>query len=624
MKTIAILLQIACLFLIFGCGHEAERFAFQPKFPAPAEEITVTYDPSGTLLDSTESIKMLAYCYPEGMPYVEEVEMKKNGKNWKGAFQTADTTLVVYVIFRSDEFLDDNYKEGYSITLSTPDRKPIKGAMARHAGVVSEGGIGPLRLKRDFEKKLNYLEKEFELYPEQKEKEDLIFQYWSVSSYFQNELAPRLMRDYLEKLEREEDKNLRDLSMLAYWYEELDDEVKAGKYEKQLLEMKQIEGMSEYERYAECAREASIYKKLQLIQTFSSDFPDSEHISRLHYSVISEFIENKQFQEGLDYLHNYMLDPDPDVMNDLAWAMIRRDIMLDTAVNLSKEAVAIVRAQQELEKMPAHYTSREWQERQNLILSEYLDTYGLGLCKLGKIEESVFVFAEAVEKNQHKSAAIRERYSQALVELGEIEKANDIMRSVVWDYPARQKARAFYTKLYEEQTGSTEGLESFFTKVEEHDRLRKEAEIRTQMINKKAPQFTLRDLDGNKVSLADYKGKIVILDFWGTWCGMCLKSFPDMQRTVNKYKDDNQVKFLFVDTLEKIEDPENRVREIIDKNNYTFHILLDEDNAVAGAYKITSAPYEVIIGPKGNICFEIKGYGGEHVEKLDMMIAMLR
>ena len=97
-----------------------------------------------------------------------------------------------------------------------------------------------------------------------------------------------------------------------------------------------------------------------------------------------------------------------------------------------------------------------------------------------------------------------------------------------------------------------------------------------------------------------------------------------MQQTVNKYKDDDQVKFLFIDFNEKIEDPEKKVREIIDKNNYTFHVLLDSDNAVANAYKVTNAPYEIIIGPEGNIRFEIKGFGNESIEKLDMMIAMLR
>jgi peroxiredoxin len=99
-----------------------------------------------------------------------------------------------------------------------------------------------------------------------------------------------------------------------------------------------------------------------------------------------------------------------------------------------------------------------------------------------------------------------------------------------------------------------------------------------------------------------------------------------MQQIVNKYTQDGEIKFLFIDTLEKIENSEEKVRDIINKNNYSFHVLLDEDNSVANAYKITEAPVKVIIDPNGNIRFISRGYGGDDklIEELDMMISMLR
>ncbi len=68
-------------------------------------------------------------------------------------------------------------------------------------------------------------------------------------------------------------------------------------------------------------------------------------------------------------------------------------------------------------------------------------------------------------------------------------------------------------------------------------------------VNYPAEPFILRTLSGKTVSLADLKGKVVFLDFWATWCGPCVQSFPAMQAAADKYK--GKVEFLFIDTGRK-------------------------------------------------------------------------
>lgn len=142
---------------------------------------------------------------------------------------------------------------------------------------------------------------------------------------------------------------------------------------------------------------------------------------------------------------------------------------------------------------------------------------------------------------------------------------------------------------------------------------------KSEMIKKEAPQFTLTNREGKSVSLADYKGKVVVIDFWATWCGPCKISFPGMQAAVNKYKDDKEVEFLFIDTWQREENYKDVVNKFITDNNYTFHVLFDEmkDNskATTTAYGVKGIPHKVVIDKEGYIRFQSSG-GSADVEKI--------
>ncbi|MFX3623673.1 MAG: peroxiredoxin family protein [Ectobacillus sp.] len=118
-------------------------------------------------------------------------------------------------------------------------------------------------------------------------------------------------------------------------------------------------------------------------------------------------------------------------------------------------------------------------------------------------------------------------------------------------------------------------------------------------IDEAAPNFRLRTLDGKEVSLSDYRGKTVILNFWATWCPPCRAEMPDMERL---YKDINKkdVEILAVNATSSERSIE-AVKTFISDNRFTFPVLLDEEGSVNALYRITSIPTSYVLDPKGII-----------------------
>jgi len=121
----------------------------------------------------------------------------------------------------------------------------------------------------------------------------------------------------------------------------------------------------------------------------------------------------------------------------------------------------------------------------------------------------------------------------------------------------------------------------------------------------KAPDFTLPDLKGNPVSLNGFKGKVVFLNFWATWCKPCEEEMPSMQLLYNALKSQNQP-FEIVAVSIDSEGPEV-VQKFIERYNITFTVLHDRKGRIKDTYKTTGVPETFIIDQRGIIAEKVWG-----------------
>lgn len=124
-----------------------------------------------------------------------------------------------------------------------------------------------------------------------------------------------------------------------------------------------------------------------------------------------------------------------------------------------------------------------------------------------------------------------------------------------------------------------------------------------------APDWTLRDAYGRTHSLADYRGQVVVLDFWATWCPPCRAAMPHMQKLYEQYRDRDVA--VFGVNVSESGDPVEFMRT----GGYTYPILLNGD-AVAAAYGVSGIPAFMVIDRAGRLIFRTAGFDKRREKQL--------
>ncbi|QPJ64170.1 MAG: TlpA family protein disulfide reductase [Candidatus Nitrohelix vancouverensis] len=121
-----------------------------------------------------------------------------------------------------------------------------------------------------------------------------------------------------------------------------------------------------------------------------------------------------------------------------------------------------------------------------------------------------------------------------------------------------------------------------------------------------APEFSLNSLDGRTISLEQYRGKYLLINFWATWCGPCRMEMPSLERLHQRFKN----KGFEVLAISNDMFGARVVKPYIEANKLSFTVLLDQKMTVSSQYGVVSLPTTYLIDPQGKIIGAL--YGAEN------------
>ncbi len=138
--------------------------------------------------------------------------------------------------------------------------------------------------------------------------------------------------------------------------------------------------------------------------------------------------------------------------------------------------------------------------------------------------------------------------------------------------------------------------------------------------NKKAPDFSLKDLNGKEVAIKQFRGKVVFLNFWATWCGPCKEEMPSLEFLRQQFKAKNFVLL----TISVDYEGKKPIQEFMNKHQYTFPVLVDAKGETLDLFEVKGIPTTFLIDKKGKMVGKAIGprdwKSVEIVSLLDLLI----
>ncbi len=618
------------LLLTFSFALAEENFVkVTPAKPKINDIISITYHcgaENARLKNCDKMVLYVVFWKPVEDYVFKQIPMLKDG-DYFTANLTVPNDSVVYITFKfgTETAIDDNNLQWWEIFLHNEKGIELEGSHYQKA--LSSLFSYDLSRKMETTTARKELEKEIELYPEN------IF---ALQTKWLNDIKmsngnDSVVKDVQEKLRTayntwKNDEEATHYIAYAADYAKMDGLTSVI---KDFYSLKSPKGkVIRLIRYFEAIKEKDVEKKVELLKKFLADFDNVDLPTKdIILANLYDAYLSKQNNEGIrEIFAKY-------IFNDIYYYINIGEAEFNNAANLKEYSLFLDPILEQVKNTttkdkPPYMTDltflRDLESKTGIlsalkgrVLFELRDT----LAALPHLD--IYYRSTAGERGDYNSLYVEcltkaKRYDDALKVCSEIIRSDRFM-------PGIEK---YYENVYVNVKGTKDGFEAQLKSDYAERRKTQKIEMTRSKINKKAPDFILKDLDGKTVKLSELKGKVVIIDFWAIWCGPCRTSLPYFQQAYEKYKNDKNVSFLAINTWERTPEGqrESSVKSFISSNNYSFPVLYDDSTKFVERLGVESIPTKFAIDPDGNVQFMSVGFNGpdEMMTEIDLWIEILR
>ena len=652
-KIILLHLSLALGLNLSVFSQTEKTVILNPNSPLPGQKLEVKYNAKESPLGDANDIKGVVYMFCNYEWTTKDLILSPDGGYWKGLLDIPSDCGFLAFKFESHDKVDNNNNKGYAWLLKKADQTIMPGAYA---------GWGLMRSPE-----YGY---SIPCYSELNKSavSDTVTYYWlnqeitrtpasagpmavllaqSLKKAHINGAEQRMKRIVAFLLKNESEENLLKAT---YIYKNLLGLNQSADSLTQVMLTRYPKGsIARLNAYRAANNQKSGDEKRQALIQFVKDFPelpadakfnDDNRISygNVYQTIIILDVINKNYSSIKTYLEQLPMDASINLFYKVIEIPHNRKDMSDQELYpYAKLLVDHLENTKDIKPLRYYHLSpNEWNGIWNgLFAKNILITYVDILKNNGKNKEALSYAQLAQRTLQYTKADLNGNMAILLNDNGDQELLKTLLMKSLYNNQINSLMLDLLKKEYIAEHKSEAGFDAFIKAHKNPALAVNESKFLVESKREGVmPAWSMMDAEGKLIDSNSLKGKTYVLDFWASWCVPCKASFPGMKLAVEKYKNDPNVQFYFVDTEERSENYKEAAKKYIKDNNYPFHILFDNKlkgkeindevfSRIAKAFTISGIPQKIFVDKNGHVQYISVGYKGSPSELADEISGMV-